>query len=522
MTVTTSLISLALCAVPLTYLLGAAAQHGTKAYITRKRFCYSFVALLAAVLAITSQLIAPHSQPLTWLSASPLSLTLLLLITFIGAVITRFSTNYLAGEARENVYFQNLYLTLAAVSLAVISNHMLVLIGAWIAISHSLHQLLMFYPDRPRAVLAAHKKFLLARMAELLLIAAAVMLYLEHGTWHIDKILAAYPQTELSFHEQTAAVLLALTALIKCAQLPIHGWLIQVVEAPTPVSALLHAGIINLGGYLLILFAPLLAQSILAQWLVLIVAGSTVLLAGLVLLTRVSVKVRLAWSTTAQMGLMLVECALGLYELALLHLVAHSCYKAHAFLNAGTSVEQSLYRQMAPAHRPGISRWIFALGLALALVALPLLYFNPAGMYSPWLLLVGMLTLVLAQRGGPRVAGSTSALLLAIVLVAAYSLQKYGAGWLVSATPPVAGAMADLWFGLLITLLFLGYGLLTYASDTAFGKRLWHLLFAGLYLDEWSTRITLAIWPKRIPLSMNAKQLPQPLSNNLLNQESLS
>ena len=112
--------------------------------------------------------------------------------------------------------------------------------------------------------------------------------------------------------ETVAAILLAITALIKCAQLPLHGWLIQVVEAPTPISALLHAGIINLGGFLLLSFAPLIAFSVDAQWVLLIIAGLSTLISALVMMTRISIKVKLAWSTCAQMGLMLIECALGL------------------------------------------------------------------------------------------------------------------------------------------------------------------------------------------------------------------
>ena len=134
----------------------------------------------------------------------------------------------------------------------VLTDHLLVLLAAWVVISLALHHLLLFYPNRLRALVAAHKKFLFARFAEILLLAAVVLLHAHHGSWRISEIVAAYPVPALSPAEYAAAVLLAAAALIKCAQLPLHGWLIQVVEAPTPVSALLHAGIVNLGGYLLI------------------------------------------------------------------------------------------------------------------------------------------------------------------------------------------------------------------------------------------------------------------------------
>jgi NAD(P)H-quinone oxidoreductase subunit 5 len=119
-------------------------------------------------------------------------------------------------------------------------------------------------------------------------------------------------------------VLLVASAALKCAQLPFHGWLIQVMEAPTPVSALLHAGVVNIGGFLMIRLAPLMTQSEIAQTLLVICGCTTAVIAALVMTTRVSIKVALAWSTCAQMGFMLLECGLGAYPLALLHIVAHS------------------------------------------------------------------------------------------------------------------------------------------------------------------------------------------------------
>lgn len=510
-------LTLALAAVPLAYLIGAIRAHLSPARAAGSQFWFSLAALVAALLAASSQALFAEARPLSWVSSAPVSLIVLLLVSFIGLIITRYSQHYLAGERREGHYYRSLHLTLAAVSLVVISNHMLLLLAAWIVISLSLHQLLMFYPERPRAALAAHKKFLFARIAEGSLLGAVLLLYVEHGTWRIDEIVAAYPVMQLSLNEQMAALLLALSALIKCAQLPVHGWLIQVVEAPTPVSALLHAGIINLGGYLLILFAPLLIQASAAQWLLLIVAGLTTLLAGLIMMTRISIKVRLAWSTSAQMGLMLVECALGLFELALLHLIAHSCYKAYAFLNAGSTVEAHVYRQLAPAGRPGARAWLAAVLLSTALVAVPVAYLAPAGPYSPWLLMMLTLSLLLSERASRLHTGRLlPALGLAVVLIMAYGLQKSGATWLAPALSPSAGALGDAWVCLLVTLLFLGYILLRYAPHSVLGRRLWQSLYAGLYLDEWATRTTLAIWPIRLPVRANAKQLPP-----LLYQESL-
>ncbi|MCD8530638.1 MAG: NADH-quinone oxidoreductase subunit L, partial [Saccharospirillaceae bacterium] len=338
MSISSLLMAIVLAAIPLTLILAAVpAGLQTRRFAINddQRWHVAWRAVqLIAVLTLTAIALAwlfPASG-LHWLSDHPLRLTLLLLLSVMALVVVKFSRRYLAADPGFGRYLRWLLLTLAAVALVFISNHLLLFALGWIAISLALHQLLMFYPDRPRAALAAHKKFLLARLAESSLLIAFYLLWQHHGTATIDTLLNAYQTPAvLSLNEQVAAVLIALTALIKCAQLPVHGWLIQVVEAPTPVSALLHAGVINLGGFLLILFAPLFLQVAAAQWLVLLVAGLTTVLAALIMTTRISIKVRLAWSTSAQMGLMLIECALGLVELALLHLLAHSAYKAWAF-----------------------------------------------------------------------------------------------------------------------------------------------------------------------------------------------
>ncbi|WP_414979832.1 NADH-quinone oxidoreductase subunit L [Congregibacter sp.] len=431
----------------------------------------------------------------------PMQITVLGLVSFIGWIVTRFSANYLSGEPGEQRLQRWLQLTLGSVSVVVTSNHLGVLIAAWIGISLSLHQLLMFYPERKRAVLAAHKKFLFARLAEACLIGAATLLYLQHGTLYINDILAAYQGSSiiLSPSEQIAALLIASAAMVKCAQFPMHGWLIQVVECPTPVSALLHAGVINLGGFLILLMAPLMLHAQLANWLLLIVAGATCVAAALITMTRVSVKVLLAWSTVAQMGLMLVECALGQYGLALLHLVAHSCYKAYAFLSAGGDVEVFLRKQLAPARLPTPST--LPLLFALAVVVIGVLYWTDiiANDASLWLLLALFPIALLSERSSLR--HSSSLLLsggLGVLLIAVYLLQKT---LFIHLAPDGAlpDAAATIWCAMLFSLLLTAYWILQQRGESSLGRRLYRNLYAGFYLDEWATRATLALWPAKLP-----------------------
>ncbi len=530
MSISSLLLASVLAAIPLTLILAAipAGWRSRRVSLTeqqRWRFAWlaaSIVAVLTGT-AIALSLWLPE-QPSAWLSHQPLRLTLLVLLSVMALVIVRFSRRYLASDPGFGRYLRWLLLTLAAVALVFISNHLLLFALGWIAISLALHQLLMFYPERPRAALAAHKKFLLARLAETSLLVAFYLLWQQHGTANIDTIISAYQApAALSLNEQLAAVLLALTALIKCAQLPVHGWLIQVVEAPTPVSALLHAGVINLGGFLLILFAPLFLQVPAAQWLVLVVAGLTTLLAALIMTTRISVKVRLAWSTSAQMGLMLIECAAGMVELALLHLLAHSAYKAWAFLSSGAAVQQHIQQSLLVSPAPGLRDWWLALlpaALIVTLAAMASVLLHPAGqMLSGWLLVLLALTALLAQSR----AGLISTLLLSTSLVLAYSLlktlmQPLSGGLTAELRPPLLGTI-DLWLTSLFALLFALAWLLRWRRHWPLVQRLAQTLFAGLYLDEWFTRMTLRLWPARLPLRANPKQLSTASSNTLIAAE---
>ncbi len=449
-----------------------------------------------------------------------LQATLLVLVNFLGWIIYRYAATNFQGDSDGARFLRWLTLTLLAVQTLLLVDHLVLFWAAWVGVSLSLNQLLLFYPDRPRALLAAHKKFLIARASELLLALAIGLLYSQFNSFSLSHVMAQIAQLQadqLSWPLMLAALCVAQVALLKCAQLPLQGWLIQVVESPTPVSALLHAGVINLGGVLLLLFAPLLSQVVAAQWLLLLVAGPSAVLAALIMTTRISIKVRLAWSTCAQMGLMLVECALGLYELALLHLIAHSCYKARAFLAAGSAVneqlEQSVSDAVGSARLPNLTQWLGASLLVVPLVAglvwLANTYLFAAagsnaisGSLVPWVILsVALITLVaqgLAQQAAlsrhwwrPMLAG----LLLAAALVALYLTLKTGLAQALELAPSAANFWADIWVcSLLLVLMATSYSLQRWPLNHKV-RRLWIALNAGLYLDEWMTRFTLRWWP---------------------------
>ena len=266
---------------------------------------------------------------------------MLVLVSFVGAVVTRYSRNYLDGDPHRGRFNKWLALTLAAILSLIAAGNLLMFALAWIATSLCLHQLLMFYRQRPAAVLAAHKKFVASRLGDLSLLVAIALIGSTLHTLQFDEMFRILASMEGSLPAtlEIAALLIVLSAGLKSAQFPFHGWLLQVMEAPTPVSALLHAGIVNAGAFLVIRMSPIMSHSGLALGILAVVGLVTLALASLVMLTQTSIKVSLAWSTTAQMGFMLLECGLGLYSLAMLHLVAHSLYKAHAFLASGSGVD---------------------------------------------------------------------------------------------------------------------------------------------------------------------------------------
>lgn len=459
---------------------------------------------LAALLALASWgfILTERAAPsaMVWLNAGVLNASMLVLISFIAFIVLCYAKTNFAADPDNQRFLRWFLLTVFAVMVTVSSNHLIVFWLAWVGISLSMHQLLMFYPDRNRAALAAHKKFIFARLAELCLAVAFLLLHVQHNTLVITEILNQYPATTLSWQQQAAALLLAMAALIKCAQLPLHGWLIQVVESPTPVSALMHAGVINMGGFLLLSFAPLFGQAQIAQWVVLIVAGLTTVIASLVMMTRISIKVRLAWSTTAQMGLMLVECALGLYELAFLHLLAHSCYKAYAFLNSGNAVDEAIQKHYAMPKRPSTAAWFWSGLFTISLLAGVQVSLGLPLPFSPWLLIGFAMMFTLATRlNQSNTFSLVNSVFHGVVLLASYYLLKTSMGLMLPTVSHSYNVVADLWISALFIGLLALYFLLQYRPHWHFSRKLFIALNAGFYLDEWATRFTLQLWAVKLP-----------------------
>jgi len=395
-----------------------------------------------------------------------LSATMLLLVSFVGCVVIHYARTYLDGDARQPQFMAWLCATLAAVLALVTAGNLVQLAAAWIVTSLTLHELLVFRSERPAAIIAARKKFIAARIGDACVIGAAFLLADAFGAWSVGAILEAAEGVRLAggpapAEAVAAAGLLAIAAMLKSAQFPSHGWLIEVMETPTPVSALLHAGVVNAGGFLLIRFADLVLLSPAAMGALIVVGGATAIIASIVMLSQTSIKVQLAYSTAAQMGFMLLQCGFGAFAPATLHIVAHSLYKAHAFLSSGEAVSAA---QAAAAPKPAsLGALLPALALSVALyVAIGALMSGGEHGAVIWALgaIFTMGVFVLLAKGGAQPAIFVRTAALSTVASALYFGAQTGMAAVLRGVAPEPIAQGP------ISLALIGFAVATFALVT--------------------------------------------------------
>lgn len=520
---TTPLLPALVATLPLAAMLLAAALAWRAPVVPARQWRWfhrlSALGLVGAVAALALQGLAPAggstSAMAPWLEPTLVGGVIAVLVQGLGVVLGQFSARYLQGEGQQARYIGALAAVLAAVHMLLLADHWVPLIAAWAAVGAALERLLCFYADRPFALLAAHKKRLADRLADGLLLAAAALCWASVGSGSFSDLFLHLQTQGATPALQWAAVLLAAAVVLRTALLPVHGWLIQVMEAPTPVSALLHAGVVNLGGYVLIRLAPLLEQALAARWLLVALGAATALLAGLVMLTRVSIKVRLAWSTVAQMGFMVLECGLGLTALALLHLIGHSLYKSHAFLAASDTVRQARLQDLRGQAGPTAASVLLAPWATVPVVLAVAAAGGAAGVTAGvaaggvaggaaawpwwWSVVLGLAWAPLLWRATPPAGqdgpGLAWHLLRGLVLAAGLTLAArlaHSLPWgLVDAPVTALGVLALASMALLYgvqAVLLLRPGALP-------GLRRW--AYAGFYLDERFTRIALCCAPGR-------------------------
>jgi NAD(P)H-quinone oxidoreductase subunit 5 len=440
--------------------------------------------------------------------ADSLTFTILGLVSLVAAIIARYSTNYLAGEAAQGRFFRWLALTVSAFMLVVIAGNMLMFVLAIVLTGTGLNRLLTHYRGRLPAQMVAHKKLLFSRMADTCLLAAALLIAASAGTLSFEAIAATAARGDLGWQLHLAAWLIVAYAVLKSGQFPFHGWLLQVMEAPTPVSALLHAGIVYSGAIIVLRTHELLLADGIALLALALVGLMTAALASLAMLTQTAIKSSLAWSTAGQLGFMLLELGLGLFVLAVLHLVAHSLYKAHAFLSSGSMVD--VLRSPGSKSRKRVTplAWGAAVGLSAAITFAMAAAWGITLAKEPALVAIGTIVAVAVAQlllAGWAGAALTLRLLLVSGLVTAvyFGLHTGFASvytGVLRPIPQVVPAGHYLLLGL-VAVVFLGLSyfqsVITSGPAAPWLQRLYVHLYNGLYTDLPVERTVYRVWPAR-------------------------
>nr|WP_294895402.1 proton-conducting transporter membrane subunit [uncultured Pedobacter sp.] len=260
-------------------------------------------------------------------------------VTFFSAILSTYSVYYLAGFKYQKKFVGLSLGFTFSVMLFLAGNHIAVLLISWFAMGVFMASLIGVnaqWGEAQEARKFAQKYFLLGT---LFLSAGVLLLATQTHSYTLDGILQNLPNLTQSTL-LAAAVLIIVAAIIQSAIYPFHRWLLSAMTAPTPASALMHAGFVNGSGILLALFAPLIFASN-TFVILLFIGGITAIIAQFSKLIQVNVKQKLGCSTIAQMGFMIMQCGLGFFNAAVVHLILHGFYKAYLFLSSGETVKQS-------------------------------------------------------------------------------------------------------------------------------------------------------------------------------------
>lgn len=313
--------------------------------------------------------------------ADRLSALLLVLVYGVSTVVQLFALRYLARDRRSNWFAGGTSLLTAASAGLMTSGTLIGLAVCWSLSGAALCLLLATYWELPAARDGVRRTATAFAVGDAALWAAVGLVTLQWGnrslsSWNSDMIGHSSPPL------MAAAVLIVVAALSRSAQIPFHRWLPATLAAPTPVSALLHAGVVNAGGVLLVRLSPVFSASPVAMGITFVAGMLSMVYGAVVMLTKSDIKGSLAFSTMAQMGFMVLTCGLGLSAAAIFHLVGHGFYKATLFLSSGSAIAKRrqkaarpLVPPLSPAKRAAVAATAMLLpagALLAAGMALPL------------------------------------------------------------------------------------------------------------------------------------------------------
>jgi NADH-quinone oxidoreductase subunit L len=394
------------------------------------------VAFAAAVVAFVSTLghSASHRRTITSafgliethalsvklnLLVDPLSLVMMLVVSGVGTLIVAYSIGYMKGENEERRYFAYIAFFVFSMLLLVEAANFFVLLIGWGLVGLSSYLLIGFWQEKPSAIAAAKKAFIINAVGDAAM-ALALFLLLQHaGTLDFVPIFAnAGLLGANAWVINLVAAGLLVGAIAKSAQIPLHTWLPDAMEGPTPVSALIHAAtMVTAGVYLIVRAHPLFEQAVHVQQTAAGIGAVTLLATGAIALVQTDIKRVIAYSTMSQIGYMFLAAGIGAYSAAIFHLVTHAFFKALLFLAAGVVIhalggEQDM-RKMGGLRGKMPRTFIAMLIGAGSLAGLPLL----AGFFSKDAILA------VAFSGGVYDKVLFGAALIGVFLTALYSFR---------------------------------------------------------------------------------------------------
>lgn len=337
----------------------------------------------------------------------------------IGSLTVIFSLDYMQGESQLGRYYALVLLFIGAMCGLVLSGSLLFMFAFWEITAFCSYALISFYNDDPKAVAGGIKALIVTQLGGVGLLLGGLAVYAATGSYQVSDLLAAAPSMPAPTLALIAFGFLA-AAAAKSAQVPLHTWLPDAMEAPTPISALIHAAtMVNAGVYLLARFYPAFAPVPGWTTAVMVVGLLSALLAALMALVATDLKRALAYSTISQLGYMVYAIGTGGVFASQFHLLSHAVFKALLFLSAGAVIHAVGTRDMRQMGGLGkgmpFTRTVFMIGAA-ALAGIPL----TNGFFSKELILEHGLT------GGPLWAYLL--MLLGAGITALYSLRMV---WLV-------------------------------------------------------------------------------------------
>lgn len=424
-------------------------------------------AALATVTAVSVVIDGPSGAvvrdarggPVVGLWADQLTVTLLVLVCVIGALVQNFSVRYLQADANAPRFFATTNIVVAAMAIVCTSATVPVLVGAWVLAGLGFVAVIASRPDLPGVRRSASRTLKTFVIADLGLLAAAAIVWMRAGNVDLLSFEELHATVlRLGSFSTPVAVLIVLSALTRSAQGTFGRWLPGTVSAPTPTSALLHAGLVNGGGILLVRLGVLTGGSAAAMVIAFAVATTTAVVATGVMAHKADVKGALAYSTIAQMGFMIAECSVGAYLAAVVHLVGHGIYKATLFLGSGSQVPRIGKAPLAPV--AVMSRVARAVTTAVTtIIAVSAMLAVPgATTHRGGTVLVVFVTLTVVAGGWswskyrPRTASLTALWLAGVVgLGGVYGLVLAGlGGWIAPSLPSAGDGVLGPWWLLAI------------------------------------------------------------------------